>query len=149
MLNLKKLIVPVIFFLLFSCSNDSYSIYVFYTNVEGFDMSSEVLYKGLKVGNVEKMTIHNDGILVKLNIKNEYVFSKESTWEIKTNSLIGPKIIDIRDSDGVEKLTNNDTIIGLHDAEADFLKFKEKNTRNISPEELKQMDSIIKGLSKK
>lgn len=75
---------------------DSRTFYAIYDQVEGLNESSAVTINGLPVGNVMDIKINKDAkLVVVMNIKNDFPFSKSSIAEIYGGDLIGGKSIAI------------------------------------------------------
>jgi len=75
---------------------DSRTFYAVYDQVEGLNASSAVTINGLRVGSVSKIDIRDDAkLVVAMNIKNDYPFSKTSIAEIYGGDLIGGKSVAI------------------------------------------------------
>jgi phospholipid/cholesterol/gamma-HCH transport system substrate-binding protein len=75
---------------------DSRTFYSVYDQVEGLNASSAVTINGLQVGSVSKIDIREDAkLVVTMNIKNDYPFSKSSVAEIYGGDLIGGKSVAI------------------------------------------------------
>lgn len=75
---------------------DSRTYYAVYDQVEGLNQSSAVTINGLQVGTITDITIREDAkLVVSMNIKNEFPFSKTSIAEIYGGDLIGGKSVAI------------------------------------------------------
>lgn len=75
---------------------DSRTFYAVYDQVEGLSTSSAVTISGLQVGTVIDIRIREDAkLVVEMNIKNDYPFSKSSIAEIYGGDLIGGKSVKI------------------------------------------------------
>ena len=71
---------------------------VVYDNVEGLVASNPVTINGFKIGNVQKISLSDDGtnkLEIKLMVDNEVEFSKSSKAELYETGLIGGKAIAI------------------------------------------------------
>ena len=75
---------------------DSRTFYAVYDQVEGLSQSSAVTINGLQVGSITKISIREDAkLVVTMNIRNEFPFSKSSIAEIYGGDLIGGKSVAI------------------------------------------------------
>ncbi len=75
---------------------DSRTFYAVYDQVEGLNQSSAVTINGLQIGTVIGIKIQEDAkLVVEMNIKNDYPFSKSSVAEIYGGDLIGGKSVAI------------------------------------------------------
>lgn len=76
---------------------ESRTFYAVYDQVEGLNKSSAVTISGLQIGTVIDIKIREDAkLVVQMNIKNDYQFSKSSVAEIYGGDLIGGKSIKIK-----------------------------------------------------
>ena len=75
---------------------DSRTFYAVYDQVEGLSPSSAVTISGLQIGSVTAIKIREDAkLVVTINVKNDFPFSKSSVAEIYGGDLIGGKTIAI------------------------------------------------------
>ena len=75
---------------------DSRVYYAVYDQVEGLSPSSAVTISGLQVGTVTSIKIRDDAkLVVTMNIKNDFPFSKSSVAKIYGGDLIGGKTIEV------------------------------------------------------
>lgn len=75
---------------------DSRTFYAIYDQVEGLSPSSAVTISGLQIGSVTSVKIREDAkLIVTMNVKNEFPFSKSSVAKIYGGDLIGGKTIAI------------------------------------------------------
>jgi phospholipid/cholesterol/gamma-HCH transport system substrate-binding protein len=75
---------------------ESRTFYAVYDQVEGLSKSSLVTINGLQVGTIMNINIRDDAkLVVVMNIKNDFPFSKSSIAEIYGGDLIGGKSIAI------------------------------------------------------
>jgi phospholipid/cholesterol/gamma-HCH transport system substrate-binding protein len=75
---------------------NSRTFYAVYDQVEGLSQSSAVTINGLQIGTVIAIKIRKDAkLVVEMNIKNDYPFSKSSIAEIYGGDLIGGKSVAI------------------------------------------------------
>ncbi len=71
--------------------------YAVYNNVEGLTKSAPVTINGLRVGNIDDIDfLDNSGrLLVKFHVDEAFSFSRESTAQVYSTSLIGGKALSI------------------------------------------------------
>lgn len=75
---------------------DSRTFYAVYDQVEGLSPSSAVTINGLQVGTVTNIKITDDAkLVVIMNLKNDFPFSKSSVAKIYGGNLIGGKSVAI------------------------------------------------------
>nr|WP_322626513.1 MlaD family protein [uncultured Flavobacterium sp.] len=123
---IKIILVFLITFLVSSCNfKKNYEVNVLYRNVQGLNENSKVYTKGVLVGNIEEFKLYDQGVLVKLKISNKYKFTTKSTFEIKDNSILGPKIIDVNYISSTTLIHNNDTIIGIDEIRPSTIKLED------------------------
>lgn len=86
--------------------------YAKYDNVEGLTKSSAVTINGFQVGSVTDITFLNASgeLLVKMNVKDEFQFSKQSVARIYGGNLIGGKSIEIIPEEGKQLAVSEDTL---------------------------------------
>lgn len=95
--------------------NKSRHFYVLYDDVEGLSASSAITVNGLQVGNVSDIKFLNSSgrILVVLNVKSDFEFSKNSIAKIYGGDLIGGKSMAIVPIFPLnETAKNGDTLAG-------------------------------------
>ena len=90
----------------------SRTFYAVYDQVEGLSPSSSVTINGLQVGSVTSIKIRDDAkLVVTMNIKNEFPFSKSSVAKIYGGDLIGGKTIAVVPNFGdTAKAVSGDTL---------------------------------------
>ncbi|MGB5981461.1 MAG: MlaD family protein [Nonlabens sp.] len=73
------------------------SYYAVYKNVEGLTKSAPVTINGLRVGNIDDIDfLDNSGkLIVRFHVDEAFTFSKESTAQVYSTSLIGGKALAI------------------------------------------------------
>ncbi|MFY8190862.1 MAG: MlaD family protein [Bacteroidia bacterium] len=98
---------------LFSSLN---TYYVTYNKIDGIVKSTPIYFKGLKVGQVEKLSlIRTDSankILATLLIDNKIILSKSSEAMIVSMDLLGGKAISLNIPSLVDPIAEGDTLIG-------------------------------------
>jgi len=65
---------------LFSCSSNNNTIHILTDNAYGVAKNSKVLYKGMEIGRVKEMKIHNSDILISLRIQPDVKVPRFSTF---------------------------------------------------------------------
>lgn len=96
--------------------DSSRTFYTIYDNVEGLEPSTPVTINGLNVGKVQEIGFTDDGtgrLLVKLNVDEEFEFSKNSKAQLYEAGLIGGKAVAIIPAfDNAEKAVKGDYLEG-------------------------------------
>ena len=85
----------VFFFLLFKniSNNDSIPFVATFNYVEGINNNSEVLLAGIKIGDVNKIKISQDGIIINGYIERKYNIPDDSIIKIKSDGIFGKKAL--------------------------------------------------------
>ena len=90
--------------------------YVTYNKIDGIVKSTPIYFKGLKVGQVEKLSLirtdSSNQILATLLIDNKIVLSKSSEAMIVSMDLLGGKAISLNIPSLVDPILEGDTLIG-------------------------------------
>lgn len=90
--------------------------YVVYNKIDGIVKSTPIYFKGLKVGQVEKLELFRTDsanlILVTLNIDKKIQLSRSSEARIVSMDLLGGKAISLMIPSLVDPLKSKDTLIG-------------------------------------
>jgi phospholipid/cholesterol/gamma-HCH transport system substrate-binding protein len=129
----------------------SRTFYVTYQNVEGLETSAPVTINGLTVGKVQAIDFVDDKgeLLVTFTVEKDFKFSKSSTVQIYSSSLIGGKqIAIIPDHETKNIAKSGDTLPG--EIEKGML---EAMTGGLKPLEQKvlttlaNLDSLVKNLN--
>jgi len=90
-------LILIFFFLLFKNipSNDSISFVATFNYVEGINNNSEVQLAGIKIGDVNKIKIFPDGIIINGYIERKYNIPEDSILKIKSDGIFGRKALSI------------------------------------------------------
>ena len=76
-------------------SNDSIPFVAFFNYVEGINNNTEVQLAGIKIGDINKLIISPDGIIVKGYIERKYNIPEDSIIKIKSDGIFGRKSLSI------------------------------------------------------
>ena len=76
-------------------NNDSIPFIATFNYVEGIDVNSEVQLAGIKIGDVNKIKISSDGIIIKGYIERKYNIPEDSIIKIKSDGIFGKKALSI------------------------------------------------------
>ena len=87
----------IIVFYLFKNTNHKASIpfVATFNYVEGISNNSEVQIAGIKIGDVSKITISSNGVIIKGFIDKDYNIPDDSILKIKSNGIFGKKALSI------------------------------------------------------
>ncbi len=92
------------------------SYYVVYNEIDGIVKSTPIYYKGLKVGQVEKLSLFRadsaNKIIATLLIDDKIILSRSSEARIVTLDILGGKAISLLIPNLIGPLEENDTIVG-------------------------------------
>lgn len=97
--------------LVVACRQRGVILYVMVNRVDGLYKSSPVMYKGVKVGEVRRMKLLDDSVLVAIRLSQDLNIPQGSRFEI-VNPLLGECSIDIEPSEQVVFLRPGDTARG-------------------------------------
>ena len=88
--------IVVIFFLLKNINkNNTISFVAKFNYVEGITNNSEVQLSGIKIGDVKKIIVSTNGIIVNGIIERKYNIPEDSILKIKSNGIFGKKSLSI------------------------------------------------------
>ena len=94
--GLLTLITISIFFFVITKDNPDKNNYYFkasFNNVDGLSTKSKVLFSGLEVGHVQKITLlENNKVLVSGFIENKLLIPSDSILEVQTDGIFGKNI---------------------------------------------------------
>ena len=76
-------------------NNDSIPFVAFFNYVEGINNNTEVQLAGIKIGDINKLIISTDGIIVKGYIERKYNIPEDSIIKIKSDGIFGRKSLSI------------------------------------------------------
>ena len=97
--GLLTLITISIFFFVITKDNPDKNNYYFkasFNNVDGLSTKSKVLFSGLEVGHVQKITLlENNKVLVSGFIENKLLIPSDSILEVQTDGIFGKKHLNI------------------------------------------------------
>ncbi len=90
-------------------SNKSYNIQSSFNYVEGLNTGSEVVISGIKVGEVDKIMLLEDKVIVQASIKNKYLIPADSIFAVRSNGIFGKKSLLIEP--GFDDMINDDNYV--------------------------------------
>ena len=76
-------------------NNDSIPFIATFNYVEGINDNSEVQLAGIKIGDINKIKISPDGIIINGHIERKYNIPEDSILKIKSEGIFGRKTISI------------------------------------------------------
>ena len=85
----------IIYFLFKNLNKDSIPFVATFNYVEGINNNTEVQIAGIKIGNVSKVTLASDGVIVNGYIDSHYKIPKDSILKIRSDGIFGKKAISI------------------------------------------------------
>jgi len=94
-----------------------YSLTIMYKNVNGLQEGSPITVAGLRIGQVEAMTLTGNAIAVTISIQRKIQLPRDSRAIIKSESIMGGKYIEITPGTQTAMLKNHDTILGSYEAD--------------------------------
>ena len=90
-------------------SNKSYNIQSSFNYVEGLNTGSGVVISGIKVGEVDKIMLLEDKVIVQASIKNKYLIPADSIFAVRSNGIFGKKSLLIEP--GFDDMINDDNYV--------------------------------------
>ena len=75
--------------------NDTIPFVATFNYVEGINYNSEVQIAGIKIGDVSKITISSNGVIINGFIDKDYNIPNDSILKIKSNGIFGKKALSI------------------------------------------------------
>jgi ABC-type transporter Mla subunit MlaD len=107
------LTISVFTFLLFSCGQDNYNLYILFDNVDGLTVESDVTCNGLKIGKVENLEVLRNKVLATVTIDQRVQIPSSSTFTLQSISLLGGQAITVTlDSTKSTYHVDKDTVYG-------------------------------------
>lgn len=96
--------------------NEGYSLYLLLDNAAGLSKGSSILSAGIKVGTIEKISLHFDKARIDLRILNEVAVYEDATVSLASLGLLGDKYLKlILGSPNKPYLKNGDRILDVID----------------------------------
>ena len=90
------LVLATIIFIFKNTNNNDFIPFVATFNyVEGINNDTEVKIAGIKIGNVSKVTISSNYVVVKGLVDKNYDIPEDSIIKIKSNGIFGKKVLSI------------------------------------------------------
>jgi phospholipid/cholesterol/gamma-HCH transport system substrate-binding protein len=87
-----------------------YTIYALVDDVNGLEINAKVKASGLNIGRVESFEIQGNKVKVKMTIDENIKIPANSIVSLKQESLLGVKFLDIKLSNDMQLLSQNDTL---------------------------------------
>lgn len=106
---------------------DAYTLDARFTKVNGLRVGSPVILLGLEIGRVESLSIDQKDLLAvaSLRIRRDIVVYDDAVATIRTEGLIGDKLVEIDPGGAGEPLKEGDTIVDTQ-APADIMELISK-----------------------
>ena len=89
--------------------NTNYTIESSFNYVEGLDIGSEVVISGIKIGEVDRIILLDDKVMVQASIKNRYQIPADSIFAVRSNGIFGKKSLLIEP--GFDDMTNDNNYV--------------------------------------
>jgi len=84
-------------------------------DADGLAAGDAVLFRGIAIGTVDSLAIDPKGVLVEMKIKGNPEIPQDSRFVIKSSSLLGDKVVEIRPGASHQNLRANDGVQGSSD----------------------------------
>jgi ABC-type transporter Mla subunit MlaD len=96
-------------------NKDKYTIS--FDRVDGLQVGSTVLNRGLNIGKVTHIDLFGNRILVDIELNDRTKIPEQSIFLVREN-LLGSSYVDIEYSDRIKLLNSKDTILGMYQKQA-------------------------------
>lgn len=124
--------------------------YVIYENIQGLEISNPVQIKGLKVGQVTKISFSNQqykSIVVEILVKHGYKLPKGTIAKIYSSDLMGSKSIELLPSSNTTSCEDGDTLQSdIEQSLQDQVRLEVLPIKKKAESLMSSMDSIFSGL---
>jgi len=92
------------------------SYYLRFSQVSTLAQDDPVKVNGVKLGKVESIVLHGNGVLVRISLRNDVKIPKDSDIRVQNIGLLGERQIGMLLGDSLQMFSTGDTIRGQFDA---------------------------------
>jgi len=85
-------------------------------DADGLATGDAVLFRGISIGNVDSLTIDPKGVVITMKLKGKPEIPSDSRFVIKSSSLLGDKVVEIRPGVSGQNLRANAGVVGSSDS---------------------------------
>ena len=113
---MKRLL--LIFFttsIIFACNSHTTDFSILFDNVEGLKEGDKVVVKGKEIGEITKMKLYKNKVLVDVAIEEDNNIPLSSKFISETKDLLGGRVISVELGATGELLQDKDTVNGIVD----------------------------------
>lgn len=111
---MKRLL--LIFFtslMIFACSSHTTDFSIIFENVEGLKEGDKVVVKGKEIGEITRMKLYKNKVLVDVAIEKDNKIPLSSKFVSETKDLLGGRMISVELGETGELLQDKDTVNGI------------------------------------
>ena len=116
---MKRLFILILAALIFSCGHQKNRLTILFDRVDNTEVGSPVKVKGVTIGEVTRLKLVDEGVLVSIRFNKKRNIPKDSKFSIET-PLIGLGTVIIEPGTQKEFLTSRDTVVGIYNAAKAF-----------------------------
>lgn len=110
---MRKIASYLLIFVFFTCNSSKIELVLSASNVEGVSESSNIVFNGLKIGEIESFNLKKNKVYIKTTLNNRIKIPTDSKFQIFSASLFGSKNIDVAFGKESKFFKNGDTIVLL------------------------------------
>ncbi|MFO7868559.1 MAG: MCE family protein [Bacteroidales bacterium] len=108
--SIKHSLIVFISLLLLSCSQSSMTLFLEVSNAEGIQEDDPIQMKGMKIGSVENLSLHNNQVYIEISVTKDIAIPVDSYFSIENTDMLGNKHVTIIPGNKSVSYTENDTI---------------------------------------
>lgn len=94
-----------------SCLNNSSKLHVLMEDANGLEEGSKVSCKGVNVGTIDVIKIHNNNVVATIVLNDDFKATKGTTVQVSLDNIFGKRSLILLPGASTSFLANNDTII--------------------------------------
>lgn len=114
-----------------------------FTSVNGLKEGNAVKFSGVKVGRVEKMEVHDKGVIITMKINKDVQIPKDSEFSMQNDGILGDKFIQITPGKSSTYISDGDSIVGDGASEIDKTMAEATNLMKSANTTLESINGII------
>ena len=99
--------------MIFACNFHTTDFSILFDNVEGLKEGDKVVVKGKEVGEITKMSLYKNKVLVDVAVEKSFKIPLSSKFISETKDLLGGRMISVELGETGELLQDKDTINGI------------------------------------
>ncbi len=149
-MKILKIYIALLILVLCSCTPKQ-TITIEFKELRGLSINADVLFKGVEIGNVDKVEIAPDGqLLVDISITKDIKLPKKIEFILFSQDIFGTKAIGINENPDIETTILTEIQQGVLEDSSIVNTFMTigKDLLEITEEDLNKKDSLLKELKK-